>query len=221
MLQNLKTGFSIVKFGLSIKMQLTFAVVFLAFGFVFEFITAGTNFLGGFYIVLSAMFVYQLIVSADISTMVQTSPYKKRLQTTLPMLACTPLMLLGYTVVVGIRYYLFTNAADAEAANTVLSGMFAIGWIIFFTTVYMGLCYKFFVAAMVLLFIFVIPVSGIGFNDAIGAMIMESMGFAGVALFGYAAITVGCFLGFLLSKALYKYELSKMAFGAALKRAIK
>ena len=65
MFSELKNAYKIVQYGLSLKKQLAFAVGFALIGIVLEIVTQGRQATGAFYIVLSGLFIYQLIISAD------------------------------------------------------------------------------------------------------------------------------------------------------------
>lgn len=221
MLQQIIYGFKLAKYGLKFKMQVAFSIIFLLCGIVVEFVDRGRNMLGGFYIVLSAMFTLQLIISLDISTMVQTSPYKKKLQTSLPILTSTPVMLLSYTVVVFIRlYYIYLDpviSCDWESRAQVKTGLVAIILLLFMASAYMGVCYKYFVAAFIGLMLCVFPTSYFFYSSSSFAVI-EQFPIAAVVIFGYLMILAGQGISYLLITLTYKKELSRYAFGAAMKR---
>ena len=100
MIKNLKTGFKLLKYSYKCKMNLILLALFTVVGLVMEISSHGTNMLGGFYFMLSGMYAYQMIVSMDISGMVQSSAMKKRLQINLPVFVSTVLYIILYTVLV-------------------------------------------------------------------------------------------------------------------------
>lgn len=221
MFEQVKKGLKLVKYGLTFKMQIAFSVIFLLFGVFVEFAGRGRNMLGGFYIVLSAMFVIQLIISMDISTMVQTSPYKKKLQTSIPILTCTPIMLFSYTVVVLIRlYYIYLDPAiseNPENQGAVKAGLMAIILLLFFVSAYMGICFKYFLVSLIGLVLFVYPISFI-FHELSIYKIVNEIPTAAIVAAGYVLIIAGQCISYLLTRLTYKKDLSKYAFGAAMKR---
>ena len=221
MFEQVKYGLKLVKYGLAFKMQIAFSVIFLLFGVFVEFAGRGRNMLGGFYIVLSAMFIIQLIISLDLSTMVQTSPYKKKLQTSIPILACTPIMLFAYTVVVLIRlYYIYLDPAisgDTENRAAVKAGLAAIILLLFFVSAYMGICFKYFLVSLIGLMMVVFPISFI-FNVPRIFEAIDKIPTAAIVAVGYILIIAGQCISYLLTRLTYKKDLSRYAFGAAMKR---
>ena len=89
-MKELINAYKIVGYGAKIKTQFLLALVFLIIGIFIEIASEGTVSTGSFYIVLSGLFLYQMIVSSDISTLVQSSPYKKKIQCVYPMIAVIP-----------------------------------------------------------------------------------------------------------------------------------
>ena len=221
MFEQVKYGLKLVKYGLTFKMQMAFSVIFLVFGAVVEYFGRGMNMLGGFYIVLSAMFIIQLIISMDLSTMVQTSPYKKKLQTSIPILTCTPIMLFSYTVVVLIRlYYIYLDPArseNPENQGAVKAGLMAIILLLFFVSAYMGVCFKYFLLSLMGLMIVVFPISFV-FNIPRIFEAIDKIPTVAIVAAGYVLIIAGQGISYLLTRLTYKKDLSKYAFGAAMKR---
>lgn len=224
MLEQIKLGLKLVKYGLSFKMQIALAILFCLFGLITEYVSRSSNLLGGFYILISAMFVIQLVISMDISLLVQTSPYKKKLQTSMPVLACVPIMLGAYTVEVLIKgYFLYFHpeiSADAGQQASIKGGLEGVIVLLFVTAIYMGFCFKYFAAAMIGLFVVVLPIS-IVFQMPFLVNFIGQLPFGWIVLAGYILIPLGEFLAYQLSRLLYKKDLSRYAFGASLKRAEK
>ena len=82
MIKNLKTGFKLLRYSYKCKMNLILLAFFTVIGLVSEISSHGTNMLGGFYFTMSGMFAYQMIVSMDISGMVQSSAIKRKKEKT-------------------------------------------------------------------------------------------------------------------------------------------
>jgi len=215
MLEELKNAYKLVQYGLSLKKQMAFAVGFAVIGIVLDVVTRGRQATGSFYIVLSGLFIYQLIISSDVSTLVQSSPYKKKIQITYPLLAVIPWNYITFTIVV-IMHGLFIKADGAEYATTHSSNVFLIGLLLMITMAYFGVCYKFFISSIVIMMLLVfsamIPVNILLRK---GCSLFDSYGLCvGLA---YVLLTLGTVISFLLSKLVYKFELSKLAFKMMLK----
>lgn len=224
MFDKIKKGLMLAGYGLGFKSKLLFAVGFMLGGFALEFFDKAGNILGGFYIVLAAMFVLQLVISLNLSTMVQTSPYKRKLETVIPILTSTPLLLFNYTVMVLIRlYYLYLDpavTADVNRQMQARSGLVAISILLFVTAIYMGVCYKFFWSSFVFLFAVVFPIAFISRADWFAHFVMK-LPIGGIVAGGYLMIIIGQTAAYLASVVFYKRELSRHAFSAALKRSFR
>jgi hypothetical protein len=217
MFNQIKLGIKLWKYAISAKSQIVCAIIFFLLGAVLEIGDQGTGVIGGYYIVLSSMFITQLIVSVDFSTMVQASPYKKKLQTSIPVLVSTPVMLVTYTFLALLRVYFFQASSEDESRLEIKSGLLVIGVLLWLSSIYMGICYKYFLAAMVGLCVVIMPIASIGTNLDTG--FVEHIPMAAIVAAGYVLILLGQFLAYLLSRLAYRKDLSKYAFGAAMRRA--
>ena len=219
MINKIKTGIMLCRYGFSFKSNVAGALIFMVLGIVMQInMINGMSFLGSMYIVLSAVFMYQLICSVTISTMIQTSGYKKQLQTLIPTITSVPFMMLMYTVCVIMYYFMKSGSEEYAIKNLLLTAIF-----VFFMEIYTGTAYKYFVVS---LGVMLVSIYAFMFNsDRIMEMLMTVLSslslnsFGAVIVIGYVAIIVGGVLEYLLSCLFYKKPLSKMAFGAALKRA--
>lgn len=219
MINKIKTGIMLCRYGFSFKSNVAGALIFMILGIVMQGFQGNTmSFLGSVYIVLSVVFMYQLICSVSISTMVQTSGYKKQLQTLIPTMTCVPFMMIMYTVSVVMYLFMKTGNEQYAVENLLMTAIF-----VFIMQVYTGVAYKYFVVSMCVM---MVTIYAFMFNsDRIMEKLMSILSslslnsFGAVIVIGYVAIVVGGVLEYLLSCLFYKKPLSKMAFGAALKRA--
>ncbi len=211
-MKELIRAYKIVGYGMSIKKQLAFAVGFAILGLIFEIITRGGNIIGAFYIILSGMFIYQLIISVDVSTLVQSSPFKKRIQCTYPVLATTPFIYVTLAVL-SVVHWIFAKTGGPETAAQQGQMMFVLGTLLFIVMVYFGCTYKFFVVSMILMCV------GISFSMGFLFHLAEiiNMSFGVSVIYAFAMTTLGSLLAYVLSNALYKYPLDKLAFRGMLK----
>lgn len=219
MLKDLKMGFQLMKYGYKIKMNVIMMVVILAFGIVAEISSKGTSFLGGFYLMMTGMFAYQLIMSMDISEMVQTSAMKRRLQVELPVVASTVVYLAAYTFLLVERVILiYQNPQGKEEA---LYTLFTIVLMMVTIYIFTAICYKYFVAGFILFLILFIGVDTgavILWNNGIGAWLCQ-IGLGWLAVLGYAVVLLGGGIEYLLGSLLYRKPLSEFAFRGIFKDA--
>lgn len=220
MKNQIRLGIKLLKYGLNAKLQLGCAALVLVLGLALELISGGHNLsvVGGFYIVLSGTFLAQVIISLDVSKMVQTSSYKRKIQTSMPVLVNTSIQLASYTVVVLLRLYRLSQipADDIEGRIAVGTNLAGIICLIFIFSVYLGFCYKFFLISVVIVVLIAVPLM-VGLQ--VGAcQIGRTIPMAAIVVSGYILIPAGQLLAYLFSRLVYKRELSLYAFGSAMRR---
>ena len=215
-MKELINAYKIVGYGAKIKTQFLLAALFLGLGVLLEFMSQGTQSTGSFYIVLSGLFLYQMIVSSDISTLVQSSPYKKKIQCSYPMIAVIPWVFVTLNIVLLIHYY-FAKHSDAEGLQAQCQTLVVLGLCIFIMLVYFGLAYKLFVTATVIMVVFVMVVMFVT-----SAIFREDnapvLTFAGCAIFDYVCTIGGCILCKVITELFYKKELSSYAFRGLIRK---
>lgn len=219
MLKDLKMGFQLMKYGYKIKMNVIMMVVILAFGIVAEISSKGTSFLGGFYLMMTGMFAYQLIMSMDISEMVQSSAAKRKLQVGLPVVASTVVYLASYTFLLVERVILIHQ--NPQSKEELLYTLFTILLIMITVYIFSSICYKYFVAGFILFLISFIGVDTgavILWNNGIGAWLCQ-IGLGWLAVLGYAVVLLGGGIEYLLGSLLYRKPLSEFAFRGIFKDA--
>ena len=214
-LNEFKTAYKIVGYGAKIKVNFMMAGLFLLLGIIFEFASKGTQITGSFYIVLSGMFLYQMIMSSDISTLVQASPYKKKIQCHYPMIAVIPWMFIALTIVL-IIHYVFT-LQDASQLQEQCQNLIVLGGCIFFMLTYFGIAYKYFIGATAFMIVSIM-VMMFGANAYFRSPMAVELSFAGCVIFDYVASIAGCILCKLFTELLYKKDLSPLAFRGLIKK---
>lgn len=208
-----------MKYGYKIKMNVIMMVVILAFGIVAEISSKGTSFLGGFYLMMTGMFAYQLIMSMDISEMVQSSAAKRKLQVGLPVVASTVVYLASYTFLLVERVILIHQ--NPQSKEELLYTLFTILLIMITVYIFSSICYKYFVAGFILFLILFIGVDTgavILWNNGIGAWLCQ-IGLGWLAVLGYAVVLLGGGIEYLLGSLLYRKPLSEFAFRGIFKDA--
>lgn len=212
-------GFQLMKYGYKIKMNVIMMIVILALGIVAEITSEGTSFLGGFYLMMTGMFAYQLIMSMDISEMVQSSAAKRKLQVGLPVVASTVVYLASYTFLLVERVILIHQ--NPQSKEELLYTLFTILLIMITVYIFSSICYKYFVAGFILFLILFIGVDTgavILWNNGIGAWLCQ-IGLGWLAVLGYAVVLLGGGIEYLLGSLLYRKPLSEFAFRGIFKDA--
>ncbi len=213
MLDELKNAYKLVQYGLKIKTQLGFAVLFVLIGIGIEVISKGQVVTGSFYIILSGIFIYQLIISVDNSTLVQSSPYKKKIQCTYPLLATAPWVYMTLAVL-SVIHWIFSRES-AEAYGAMCRMTILLGVLLGVLMLYTALAYKYFILVTVVMFVSVfIPIFVLQDENKISIHLNN---FGACVAVSFLITTLGVIGCRLLAKATYKHELDKLAFKAAMK----
>ena len=213
MLDELKNAYKLVQYGLKIKMQLGMAVLFVVLGIGIEIAAQGQVVTGSFYIVLSGMFIYQLIISVDNSTLVQSSPYKKKIQCTYPILATAPWVYMTLTII-SVIHGIFAQES-AEMYSTMCRMTLLLGALLFILMIYFGLAYKYFIIGTVVMFVSVFPPIFTLQNDNPLTALFTS--YPACVVISYVLTTLGVIGCWIIAKVTYKRDLDKLAFKAAMK----
>jgi hypothetical protein len=126
-------------------------------------------------------------------------------------------MFVMYTLLVLLDLYFFQAATEDESRVEIKSGLLVIGVLLWLSSIYMGICFKYFLAALVGLCVVIMPIASIGTHLDTG--FVNHIPMAAIVAAGYVLILLGQFLAYLLSLLAYRKDLSKHAFGAAMRRA--
>lgn len=225
MINDLKLGFKIMKYGHSAKLSIIGSIVLAMVGLVLCIIsiTAKISFLGGYFLTLSVLLLLQLISTVNAANLVQSSPMKKRLQTSVPAFFSILMMLAAYLLnVVVVAVVVCDNPEEEVHCYTQIIHAAALMGIIM---LYYGAVYKYFVASSIVfftIFMFFYPsiLSGDINEELYWSFVpfAESwQNFALTAVIGLAVVLVCGVLQYLISLAVYRAPISKLALGARLR----
>lgn len=213
LINDIKMGFALTKYGLKLKLQLGMAAVFFILGIVIDVNSKGSTYLGGFYIVLAGMFIFQCIISMDASTLIQSSGYKKKMQIRYPYAAVIPLVVGFYTIIVIVHGIMAQNPMDgltaAQNYDRQVTYLFAMNLLLFATLLYFGLCYKYFIVGMLMLFAVVFPLTI--FISNFQEWIVNTFTLTSAIIMGYVLMAVGFAVSILLANVFYRKPLSRLA----------
>ena len=234
MIGQCKYAFQMLRYAFGIKGNSVAAVIMVIAGLALEFISHGTNFLGSFFVVVLSMFPVQFLYSISLSDHVASSPYRKRLQTSMPTLMNLTLNIGIFTllnIIKAVEIYLFPEDAELIIGSLI---MLSIAELIL--AIYTGIVFKYYILATIILVVFFSIFGGMGgwimaFQEqvysfyslfaATGYIFMGRMSFVGAVIISYVLIFVGAGFQYLVSLAIYRKPLSKRAQGAAMKRYLK
>jgi hypothetical protein len=203
------------KYSFRFKTNIAFLILFLAIGVINELVTSGTEYLGGFYIVLTSVYMFQFIMSLSMSDMIQASGIGRRIHLDVPVMLNVLLSTVLYTLLVIYRFIM--AYLHPEKATQIATSLLMIDIMFFVLFIYTGFVYKYFLASLlVFAFTFVFVVGGSNFLIGLPGLVI-TMPMA--AIIGYVAILAGAILQYLICKALVNKPISQRAFRGIFKEA--
>jgi len=225
--ENLITCVRLMKYGMSAKQCFGTMILFMVIGIVMEMLTvlgAGglvwntTLDFGAIFLYSAAMYPAQVLMSLDISGLVQASPYKKRIQTGAMSFASLCGNLAAMVILLLLRALGAYMAP--ERAPLIWGTLPAIGIAGFALSIMGALMYKFYVLSVIALAVIFGTFGGMiryqeetGIENAAG--ILSGMSLPAAIAFCFAIIFLGNAIQYLVARALYKRPFSKGAFGSA------
>lgn len=227
MINDIKMGFKLLKYGHCAKLSFVACIISAVFSVVWSFLSIGghSSFPGGYFLMLSSLFLIQLLCTVNAAGLTASSPAKKKLQTKIPAVISAATMLAGHLInVVSLG---ICACVEPRTMGTVCTLILLTAFLMGVVMMYAAVCYKYFVlSTVVFIVIFVAvygPLLGLVFdrNDKLaGSLILLERPWGDfwlAAALGLGIILVSGLLQYLLSLAVYKAPISKMALGARLR----
>lgn len=223
MMKDIKLGCKLLEYGLNVGGS-TFSLVLCFVLVVLMELILPITALSSLWIGIGAAAVVQLVHSLTASQMVQTSPYKKKLQTTIPTLIVGGYMLIAHTLSLILKWIGYQRIMGMSNPDFIVefepyefsNAIIWAAFLMMFITLIIGLSMKcFWVAMMIFGAVSVWFYTGMNGVEMVYFAIPEPLA---VAL-SYVIILAGCGLIYLIFCLTYKKDYSKMTFETALKRA--
>lgn len=217
MINDLKLGFKLMKHGLQFKTSIVAAVLFLILGLSMELAEEVIAVVGSVYTMMGSVMIYQLVQSLTCAGLVQTSPQKKRLQTSVAAIYAFICTVILNTIVICVKLWMarYTHTPMTEVASDILIN----GILTVVVLLYMGTAMKaFWLATVVFITVCGIGGFGIGLGLGVGWFANLNISIGAAIVISYLAAAIGCFLMYLISLVFYKKDYSKTTFDSALKR---
>lgn len=212
-----------LRYGHSVKTNLAGGIMMVVIGSILQslnFASVNARLPGSIFMLMGAMFPIQLLFSLNMSHLVQASPAKKRMQTSVPAVMSGCGMLAMYLVHVLIAVLLTAinpQLISYLCSETVLLALFAV-----ILMLYLSVCYKYFWVSAIMFFaaysyIYTVwgrsrslfPEFGSGWVSLLFA-----------AAVGIVLIAAGNLLQYGIFCLVYKVPLSKMAQAASLRKTL-
>ena len=192
MIKQLKMGMKMLRYAFGIKSSLGLGGVLFVLGILFH----GTDGIGSYLILTGGLWIVQLLYSLPVSGMIQTSPWKRELQT-------------SGVAIVSFFSFLFFYLIDAvllllfeqQKVNMIGPCLVIDGIIIFFIMIYCGFAYKFFMVSTILFLVSY-------FGNHIYTW-LNSISLVQGAVIGFALIVLGALVQYAASCLVYKCPLDK------------
>ena len=208
MMKSMKLGLKLLRYAWGIKTTLLSGGIFFLLGLLSFTMSVQTWYLGGYLLMVLAVYPAQLLSSLTVSNLVQTSPWKKALQTSVPTALTAGAFALTYGGALIISLLRLNARPEMREDMVMILVLFAFE--IFLIMTYCGIAYKTYVLGTALfIIVFVMGSSVIQIGAALGAF--RGVSVFGAACSGFAAMLLGSAVQYGLSLMLYKRALSKNA----------
>lgn len=226
MIKDIKLGWKVLRYGLNLKGSIIAGVIFISLAIMWELLMpalATANATSETFMAIGALLIAQLIHSVTVSSVVQTSPYKKKLQTRVPALLGGIFILLGHTWLIGIKYLGFTLWEGMQGwSPRIPTGIVFEAIPVVLICLYMGASLKAFWPSTIVFLILFMGTTILGNlwtirTDDEGYQALLSQP-AAIAV-SYVIVIAGIFAMYGIFCAMYKREYSKITFETALRRA--
>lgn len=216
MINDIKLGIKIMRYGHGLVLNIILGVWFLVIGIVVIILSMSghlINLAGGCFAIAAALIPIQIIFSLNTSNMVLSSPVRKKMQTVVPTaITCisTLVMYLAVDLLLLIMVCINPDRIPVACILLALQIVFAV-----FFMIYIPICYKYMSAAIIL---GIIIWAGVTYLNSI--MLLSDVNifsffkkdissFLLISALGLLGIVAGGFLQYLLSLLFYKAPVSK------------
>lgn len=211
MIKQLQMGFKLLKYAYGIKSCIAWGTLMLVFGILIEWGaisgTASHN-MGAFFIVITAMWPIQLLISLNVPNLVAASPIKKKLQTSIFSIITEVCFLVFYLLVIAVKVMKYANgkiSGEEVAIDAIM-----VAFLCMIAVIFLAFSTKYFVASTavfaVTISIFMAACNFIYFTERYKEWNL-SIG-AGIGI-GIAIIVLTSVVQYAVAVLLYKKPISK------------
>lgn len=234
MKNDLRKAWEFIKLGASVTkvLNISFLVIFMLVGLIAEALYLSGNGIGtlqfggngydvgSFLILASLSFPTQFLVTTDVAYVVQTSSYKKKIQTKMFAEVSLITSLTAMSILVVAR--VIATVINPQKAALFWGDLPMMGVFTVVILIFTAVMYKYFWAAMIILYVVLFGTGCMaGYKSAVrgyNVLTRNDFPIAANIIIGYALILIGVGIIYLISVALYKKPFSKSAFGAAMSK---
>ena len=217
MINNWKLGLKSLRYAYGKTSNCIMMIAFFLFSIILYAMpeSSGNSFLGGYMLMCIALMPIQMMYSLSASNLVQSSPFKKKMQTSVPaVFACVNMLILH---IVNILIHWRIIVRHPESAQRMTQELLIQILSMLFLMAYMAVVYKFFVISTCLFVGFFFP-TYVGKIHMFVSLENNNLVFWKIAVLGLAVIAAGGVIQYMLSLLVYKVPISKMAQSASLRK---
>ena len=210
MIRQMKLSIKLMRYTFGIKVCVVCEVLFFVAGILLSFISvkARTPSMGGFFMILTGLWLSQLFLSLGSARMVQASPWNKPIQTTMGMFISFLGFAASYVVIILLKLPYLATASAGMLQN--MSAEFLLDALLtMIMMLYCGAAYKYLITSTIIFFL-----AYLGVNTFYGFLLYpaaEKLSFGAAAGIGGLMLIVGAALQYGLSVLTYKAPISKRA----------
>lgn len=215
MIKQLQMGIRLLRYSYRIELNLMGGIAILLIGIVMEscsFYSGGAYVpqpsMGGYFLLMMALWPLQMLISLNVPGIVASSPWKKRIQTTVFSTLAVFFFLLTYTLILVLRLVKWQKGYIGEE-QFVLEMLEMAGFVLLLM-IYITTSLKYFVVSTIV-FCIIMPAFMVSYITVSYTGMITAVHFSplAVVLFGYAMIFLSALLGNGILHLLYKKPVSK------------
>lgn len=213
MFKNLKLGIRMLKYGFRSKSILVMGIVFFCLGILFMILFSDIGyFAGATYFMVTGIFCESSVTSLGITGMVQSSPKRKALHTSVPVVLNTCWFYITYFVFMFIGLVMWrVRGQEMQPGEPVIYGLLAIICMVY------GLgCYKLFYVAVGFFVLTYFPLSEGG--EELICQALAGVPLWAAVLIGLAEILLGACIQYGLYRLAYRLPIDKMSVNMSLRK---
>lgn len=219
MINDIKFGMKIIKYGHGIKMTILVCALYLLLGVlnIALMLSSQANNFGALMFLCIAIMPAQVFSSLNISNMVLASPLRKKMQTSIPSIITCAFMVILYLinlVIYGIVAYVRPDLIGYIFRTMLVSIAFSA-----LATIYTAVAYKLMLAGSIM-FVLIFFAFFMALGGAWDSLLLGNgfMPFVIISAAGVPVIIASGAIGYLLTLAIYKKPMSKYSQNAFLRK---
>ncbi len=226
MINDIKLGIKIMRYGHGWGISIILGVFFLVLGIVIDIMNmisgAHGNIAGGFILLYTCLLPAQALFSVNVSNMVLSSPVRKKMQTSIPAAITGGSMIALYIVadlILLIMSFIYPDRFPIASRMVVVQIVFAIFVIIYYSVAFK--CFTISTIIFIISFMFFTRTNlMMGTSWIYNSAFFDKgiLSFMVISVLGIPIIAAAGFLGYLLMLLTYKVPVSKYSQNAYLRK---